>query len=119
MTALTTPRPMPSRSLPLAAALGALALALPVFLLADWPLKGWALGAVLFVGLRGLGLVFDRIGSTGARFWMIARVLAVMAVLLALLGSDPDLAVAAALVYALAFSLELAVSLLFYFGGES
>jgi hypothetical protein len=118
VSAFATPRPEPSRLLPVAAALGALALALPIFLLAGWPLAAWAIAALLYAGLRGLGFVFDRTGSAGARFWMVARVVAVTAVLLALLGTDPERAVAAALVYAAAYTLELVVSLLLYFGQE-
>jgi len=100
------------------AALGVLALALPIFLLAEWPLDAWGIGALLYAGLRGLGLVFDRVGTAAARFWMVARVLAVTAVFIALLATDVERAVAAALVYAAAYTLELAVSLLLYFGQE-
>lgn len=49
---------------------------------------------------------------------MVARVMAVMVVLIALLATDVERALAAALVYAAAFTLELAVSLLLYFGQE-
>jgi hypothetical protein len=70
------------------------------------------------VGLRGLGLVFDQVGTAAARFWMIARVVAVTAVFLALLATDVERALGAALVYAAAFTLELGVSLLLYFGQE-
>jgi hypothetical protein len=41
-----------------------------------------------------------------------------MGVLLALLGTDVDRAVAAAIVYAAGYTLELVVSLLLYFGQE-
>jgi hypothetical protein len=101
-----------------AAALGALVLALPLFLLAGWPLAAWAIGALLYAGLRGLGLVFDRIGTAGARFWMVARVFVVTVVFIALLATDVERALAAALVYAVAYTLELTVSLLLYFGQE-
>jgi hypothetical protein len=115
---LVTPRPMPSKALPIAAALGGLALALPIFLLAEWPLEPWGIAALLYVGLRALGLVFDRAGTAAGRFWMVGRVVVVTAVLLALLGTDVDRALAAALVYAAAYTLELAVSLFLYFGQE-
>lgn len=49
---------------------------------------------------------------------MLARVLTVTAVFIALLATDVERALAAALVYAAAFTLELAVSLLLYFGQE-
>lgn len=118
MSALATPRPMPSRTLPIVAALGALAIALPIFLLAGWPVAAWAIAALLYAGLLGLGLVFERVGAAAARFWMVARVVVVMAVLLALLGTDVERALAVAVVYALAYTLELVVSLLLYFGQE-
>jgi hypothetical protein len=41
-----------------------------------------------------------------------------MLVALAVAVTDPDLAIAGALVYALAYSVELALSLLLYFGGR-
>ena len=49
----STPRPMPARLLPALAGSVVVALALPVFALAGWPLQGWALAAVLWFG--GLG----------------------------------------------------------------
>jgi hypothetical protein len=49
---------------------------------------------------------------------MMARAVAVMLVVIALAASDARLALAAALVYACAYTLELAVSLASYFGSE-
>src|SRR6266566_5817331 len=40
-TTLGAPRPVPGRLLPVAAGAGVIALALPVFLLADWPFAGY------------------------------------------------------------------------------
>ena len=112
MSTLLSPRPMPERRLPVAAGAVALALALPVFLLAGWDVRGWALGAVLWVGsqaLRGSGVV---------AFGMMTRGIAIVLVALFVAVSNPDLAVAAILVYAFAYSLELAISLTLYFSGE-
>ena len=53
---------MPERRLPVIAAGLVVALALPVFLIAGWPVRGWALGAVLWIGSQLLGLVFARAG---------------------------------------------------------
>src|SRR5204863_3213638 len=48
-TALGAPRPVPNRLLPVAAGTGALLIALPIFLIAGWPLGGWAVAALLWV----------------------------------------------------------------------
>ena len=53
--------PLPGRVLPVVAAGTVIALALPVFLIAGWPLGGWALGAVLWVGGELLGIVLARV----------------------------------------------------------
>jgi hypothetical protein len=46
------------------------------------------------------------------------RAVAVGIVVIAVAATDPELAVAAALLYALAYTLELTLSLLSYFGSE-
>jgi len=117
---------MPERRLPVAASAVALALALPVFLLAGWDVRGWALGAVLWVASQALGVLFDRIGigqpnlrgSGVVAFGMMTRGIAIVLLALVVAVSNPDLAVAAILVYAFAYSLELAISLTLYFSGE-
>jgi hypothetical protein len=121
---LMTPRPVPGKLIPAAGALLVLALALPVFLIAGWALAGWALGAVLWVGVRGLSLLVDRIraAAPGAvasgvqGFELMFKALAVLVVLVALAATRPELALAAALVYVLAYTLELGLSLVVYFG---
>jgi hypothetical protein len=121
---VSTPRPMPGRILPLAAGGAVIALALPVFLIADWPLAGWALGAVLWVGGELLGLLLTRLrasspGNAGAGVQgvgMMFRGIAVMVVLLAVVVSNTSVGVSAAIVYALAYTLELMLSLVTYFG---
>jgi hypothetical protein len=102
------------------------AFCLPVFVLADWNLRGWALGAVLWLASQTLGILFDRIGiheatlrgSGVVAFGMMTRGILVMLVAIAVAVSDPHLALAGALVYAFAYSLELAFSLVLYFGGR-
>ena len=118
------PRPLPQRALPVAAAAVVVALALPVFLIAGWRVQGWALGAVLWTGSQLLGWVLQRLGSgTGnlaaasvVAFGMMFRAVAVMIVVFAVAVDDAWLGVAAALVYALAYTTELALSLVDYFG---
>jgi hypothetical protein len=126
MATMLSPRPMPARRLPVMAGGLVVAFSLPIFLLAGWTFRGWALGAVLWLASQALGLLFDRIGineptlrgSGVVAFGMMTRGIIVMLVALALAVSNPDLALAGALVYAFAYSVELALSLVLYFGGR-
>jgi hypothetical protein len=119
-----TPRPVPSRTLPVVAAAGVLALALPVFLVAGWRVSGWILGAVLWIASQAFGLLLTRLragmGNLAAAgvvaFGMMFRAIAVMVVVVAVVVSDVKLGVAAALTYALAYTAELGLSLVTYFG---
>jgi hypothetical protein len=118
-----TPRPVPGRVVPALAGAAVIALALPVFLVAGWPLGGWALAAVLWVAGELLAALLARfrlgagnLASSGVvGIGMSFRVLAIGVVLIAVAASDARLGVSAALLYALAYTLELAVSLLSYF----
>ena len=56
---LTTPRPMPSLLPPLVAGAAVIALALPLFVVAGWPLAGWLIGALLWAGSRAAGAPTD------------------------------------------------------------
>lgn len=124
---LTRPRPVPGKLLPLLASGSVILLALPVFLIAGWRIGGWALGAVLWAASQGLGLVLARLrlgmgnlaGSGVVAFGMMFRAVAVMVVVIAVAVSDARLALAAALLYALAYTLELGVSVVAYFGGDA
>jgi hypothetical protein len=124
-TALS-PRPLPARRLPILAGGLVVAFCLPIFALAGWRLAGWALGAVLWLASQALGLVFDRIGiheptlrgSGVVAFGMMTRGILIMVAAIVVATSDPKLAIAGALVYALAFTIELALSLVLYFGGR-
>ena len=122
-----TPRPMPSRLAPVLAGASVIVLALPVFLVAGCPLAGWVLGATLWVAAQLLGLVLTRLrlgagnlahsGVVG--IGMSFRAVAVMAVAIAVATVDARVGVAAALLYALAYTLELLVSLALYFGSPA
>ena len=125
---VSTPRPVPSRVLPLAAAATIIALALPVFLIAGWPVAGWALGAVLWVGGELLGALLARVKSGSASVagsgvmgvGMMFRGIVVMAVLLLVVATgDTSVGVSAALLYAAAYTLELVLSVTAYFGSEA
>ena len=123
----TEPRPLPQKALPFMASALVIAFALPVFLLAGWRVQAWALGAVLWAGSQALGWVLTRLqASTGnlaaagvVAFGMLFRAIAVMVVVFAVAVSDPWLGLAAALVYATGYTVELGLSLATYFGGPA
>jgi hypothetical protein len=119
-----TPRPIPGRLVPALGAAVVLLLALPVFLLAGWPVAAWGLGALLWVGLEALDLVLTRLrGKTGnvaasavLAFGLSFKALVVLAVLVAAAATRPHFAAAAAIVYVLAYTFQLGLSLITYFG---
>jgi hypothetical protein len=102
------------------------AFALPIFVLAGWPIEGWIFGVVLWLASQALGLLFDRVGiheptlrgSGIVAFGMMIRGILLMVAAIAVAASDPELAIAGALVYAIAYSVELGLSLTIYFSGE-
>jgi hypothetical protein len=124
--ALLTPRPLPDRRLPIVLGATVVGLALPLFVVAGWRLQGWALGAVLWAASQALGLMLARVGiheptlrgSGLVAFGMMGRGILLGVVVVVLAASDPYLALAGALVYAAAYSAELALSLLVYFAGS-
>jgi hypothetical protein len=119
-----TPRPVPGRLVPALGGLLVIALALPVFLVAGWDLAGWALGAVVWVALEAAEAVLARLrgrtdnvaASAVLAFGLSFKAIAVLAVLVAAAATQPDLAVAAAIVYVLAYTFQLGLLLLSYFG---
>ena len=125
-TALGAPRPVPGRLLPVAAGAGVIALALPIFIVAGWPVDGWVVAAVVWLGVQALGLLLARVrpspdnlaASSVLAFGMMGRLLAVLVVLVAVTASNHAVGLAATLVYALAYTAELAVSLASYYVQE-
>jgi hypothetical protein len=123
----STPRPLPDQRLPFIAGAAVVALALPIFLAAGWDVRGWTIGATLWVGSRALAALLTHLrggmgnlaGSGVVGFGMTFRALAVMVVVVAVAASDARLALAATLLYALAYTAELGLSLALYFSGES
>ena len=119
-----TPRPVPGRLIPMLGGGLVLLVALPIFVLAGWPIGGWALGAVLWAGMQAMTLLLARVkertGNLAAAgvqgFGLFFKAVALLVVLVAVASSDAHLAVAAALTYALAYTCELGLSLVTYFG---
>ena len=124
-TILMRPRSIPGRFVPFVAGGALLVFALPVFLIAAWSLKAWSLAAVLWLASEGLGLLLgrlrvgmDNVGSSGVvAFGMMFRAIAVMIVLIAVAVSHPRLGLTAALLYGLAYTLQLGVALVSFFTG--
>lgn len=123
---LSTPRPAPGRRAPALAGAGVVVIALPVCLAGGFPITGWVLAAVLWAAAEALGIWLARI-PTGAdnlgRSGLVAvgmafRGIGVMVVLLAVTVGNRGVGVTALIVYLLAYTLSLLVSLTEYFGGE-
>ena len=123
----STPRPVPSRLAPAIAGATVIALALPVFAVAGWPLAAWGLAAVLWLAAQAFAFVLarlagdtDNLAAAGMRgIGTTSRGLLVGIPLVAVTVTDERVGIAAAGVYALAFTVELAVGLAAYFGGEA
>lgn len=125
MPAWTEPRVAPPALLPAVAGAIVLAVSLPLFLLAGWPIDGWAIGAVLWAGSEALGAVLTRLRArTGnlaaagvAGFLMLFRAIAVMVVVFAVAVTDKWVGLAAALTYAAAYSAAFGLQLVAYYSG--
>jgi hypothetical protein len=123
----STPRPLPSRIAPTIAGATVIALALPIFAVAGWPLSGWALAAVLWVAAEIFALVLarlpgspDNLAAAGVRgIGTTSRALLVGIVLVIVTVSNETVGLAAAILYVIAFTVELGVGLATYFGGEA
>ncbi|MDX6409124.1 MAG: hypothetical protein QOE13_2195 [Gaiellaceae bacterium] len=122
---LSTPRPEPGHVYPALAGTLVILFALPLFVILDWNLSAWALAAVLWAGIHALDFVLRRarkdtgnLAASGMQaFGLLFKNLGLLVVLFAVAASSPRLALAAALVYALAYTLELGLSVAAYFGG--
>ena len=117
-------RPVPGRLIPALGGAVVILIALPLFLLMGWDIRGWALAAVLWTGVHALDLVLARLrtrtGNLAASAVQVSALLfkslGLLIVLFAIVSSHPQLALGAVLVYAVAYTFELALSLLAYYG---
>jgi hypothetical protein len=122
----STPRPEPSHLLPALGGALVILVALPVFLLAGWDLGGWALAAVLWVAVHAIDALLRRargdaanLAASGVQaFGLFFKAIGLLVVLVAAAVASPQLAVAAAVTYALAYTFELGLSLVTYCGAS-
>jgi hypothetical protein len=123
----STPRPEPGHVVPALGSAAVILFALPVFLLGGWNLTGWGLAAVLWAAVHVLDLLLRhtrmRTGNLAASgvqaFGLFFKAIGLLVVLVAAAAADPAVAVAAAVTYALAYTLELGLSLVTYFGART
>jgi hypothetical protein len=101
---------------------------LPVVALVGWSIAGWALAALLWLGLHALDLFVIRArskpgggpaSSSIQAFALFFKLIALLIVLFAALAADKNLALTTALTYGLAYTFELGLSLAAYFGTPS
>lgn len=122
-----SPRPIPGRLVPAISGAAVVVLALPVILIAGWSVRGWALAAVLWLGATLFALLLTRLplgtgnlAAAGMRgIGTSMRAFLVGVPLVAITVADERLGLTAAIVYALAYTVELAVGILSYFSGEA
>jgi len=123
----STPRPEPSHLLPALGSGLVVLLALPVFLVGGWSIGGWALAAVIWVAVHGIDALLVRartdagtLARSGVQaFGLFFKAVGLLVVLVAAAVASPRLAVAAAVTYALAYTFELGLSLVTYFGADT
>ena len=120
-----TPRAVPARRLPALAGTAVVVGALPVFFAAGWRIEAWGIAAALWVAYQVIGASLQRIPLGGdnlaaaglVAFGRMTRAVALVAILIAVAVSDAGLGLPAAIVYALAFTVEFGWSLVAYFSG--
>ncbi len=123
----STPRDVPDSRLPALGGTVVVVLALPVFAVAGWRLGAWAIAAGLWVVYQVIGLLLERLplgaGNLAAAgvvaFGRMLRAVGLVSILIVIAVSNSGLGLPAAIVYALAFTVELGLSLVVYFGGEA
>jgi hypothetical protein len=118
----STPRAEPNHVLPAAGGTLVLLLLLPVVALLGWSIVGWGLAAVLWLGLHALDLVLARVrhaSSAMQAFGLFFKLITILVILFAALAADRDVALVAVLTYGLAYTFELGLSLVSYFGAPS
>jgi hypothetical protein len=101
--------------------------ALPLFLVFGWPITGWLIALVLWVAGQLLMRVLNRqpigmgnlAGSSVVAIGRMVRTITAGVVLVVVVVANQQVGLAAAAVYAIAYSVEFATSLATYYGGEA
>ena len=122
-----TPRPVPESRLPALGGTAVVVVALPLFAIAGWRLAAWGIAAGLWLAFLLIGALLhrvqlrsDNLAAAGlVAFGRMTRAVALVAILIVIAVADSGLGLPAAVVYALAFTVEFALSLVAYFGGEA
>ena len=122
-----SPHPIPTRRAPALAGTAVVLLALPLFLAAGWRLAAWGIAAALWVAYQAIGAWLDRVPLKGdnlaaaglVAFGRMTRAVALVAILIAVAITDSGLGLPAAVVYAVAFTVEFGWSLASYFAGQA
>ena len=122
-----TPRPVPEGRAPALGGTAVVLVALPIFLVAGWPIEAWGIAAGLWAAYQVIGFLLRRV-SLGAdnlaaaglvAFGRLTRAVALMAILITIAVANSGLGLPAAVVYGIAFTVEFLLSLANYFGGEA
>src|SRR5262249_5088635 len=110
-----------SRRIPITGGATVLALGLPIFIVAHWPFGGWVIAAVLWVGAHALELLVARSGAKPGMqiFAVFFKSIGVLAVLLATIVANKPMGLGSLITYALAYTCELGLSLVSYFGADA
>lgn len=122
-----SPRPVPEGKTPALGGTVVVLVALPVFLLAGWRIGAWGIAAGLWAAYQLFGLLLrrvplgsDNLAAAGlVAFGRMTRAVALVAILIVVAVVNSGLGLPAAVVYGLAFTVEFALSLVAYFGGEA
>lgn len=123
----TPSKPIPSRGVPVLAGTAIVVLALPVFVIAGWEIGAWALAAACWAFFQGVGyllarvpLGMDKLGNSGlVAMGRMLRTIVLMTILVVVTTRDTSFGLQAAVVFALGFTVELAISMFSYLGGEA
>ena len=124
----TPSKPIPSRSVPVLAGTAVVVLALPVFVIAGWDLacvgpRGRRAGPSSRASAtcwRALPVGMDKLGNSGlVAMGRMLRTIVLMTILVVVTARDTSFGLQAAVVFALAFTVELALSMISYLGGEA
>ena len=123
----TPAKPIPSSNVPVIAGTVVVVLALPGFVIAGWDLGAWGLAAACWAFFQGIGYLLaripvgmDKLGNSGlVAMGRMLRTIVLMTILVVVTTRDTSFGLQAAVVFALAFTVELALSMIAYLGGEA